>query len=426
MPTEEEDLVLNTNSSNQAALIFNNDEGDTKATVNLYSLGRKESDAYQFQYMAIPMEHVAVNPAFAGSGIYTYVWQENGGWERRGYYTDLYAFEGVGITTKFAAARDYQMKGTLASTKSKDIALTKEDAGENIIGNSWTAPLNIASMTTGMRDDDNIEKTVYIYITGNDKADGEDGAQDGTTITPGQWLAIPVDASGWPAWDGLKYIPSMQAYYIKVTGETTLSLDYKTMVRDSNKDSLNVQLRAPQRKNGEEAAIILTKLRVEDSKTHTDLYLFEGDQFSEAYDNGWEAKYMEGDGRSAQLYAMSDTTKMAVLATSDLEGTVLGFAPGKEMTYTFTFFGAGNGYYLNDLKLRTSTLISEENSYEFTYEEGDTNRFYISRTPINTPAINTGTDDTRDRVKARKILYNNKLYILLNGRVYSAEGAIVK
>ena len=135
---------------------------------------------------------------------------------------------------------------------------------------------------------------------------------------------------------------------------------------------------------------------------------------------------MEGDGRSAQLYAMSDTTKMAVLATSDLEGTVLGFAPGKEMTYTFTFFGAGNGYYLNDLKLRTSTLISEENSYEFTYEEGDTNRFYISRTPINTPAINTGTDDTRDRVKARKILYNNKLYILLNGRVYSAEGAIVK
>lgn len=426
MPTEEEDLVLNTNSSNQAALIFNNDKGDTKATVNLYSLGRKVSDAYQFQYMAIPMEHVAVNPAFAGSGIYTYVWQENGGWERRGYYTDLYAFEGVGITTKFAAARDYQMKGTLASTKSKDIALTKEDAGENIIGNSWTAPLNIASMTTGMRDDDNIEKTVYIYITGNDKADGEDGAQDGTTITPGQWLAIPVDASGWPAWDGLKYIPSMQAYYIKVTGETTLSLDYKTMVRDSNKDSLNVQLRAPQRKNGEEAAITLTKLRVEDSKTHTDLYLFEGDQFSEAYDNGWEAKYMEGDGRSAQLYAMSDTTKMAVLATSDIEGTVLGFAPGKEMTYTFTFFGAGNGYYLNDLKLRTATLISEENSYEFTYEEGDTNRFYISRTPINTPAINTGTDDTRDRVKARKILYNNKLYILLNGRVYSAEGAIVK
>ena len=204
MPTEEDDLVLNTNSSNQAALIFNNDKGDTKATVNLYSLGRKVSDAYQFQYMAIPMEHVAVNPAFAGSGIYTYVWQENGGWERRGYYTDLYAFEGVGITTKFAAARDYQMKGTLTSTKSKDIALTKEDAGENIIGNSWTAPLNIASMTTGMRDDDNIEKTVYIYITGNDKADGEDGAQDCWYLACGACYRLD---SVLPPWAVLQALP---------------------------------------------------------------------------------------------------------------------------------------------------------------------------------------------------------------------------
>ena len=203
-----------------------------------------------------------------------------------------------------------------------------------------------------------------------------------------------------------------------------MTLDYDEMVR-TNKTNYNEKLHAPQR-FADEPAVTLTRLRVADTQTHTDLYLFEGEQFSDAFDNGWEAKYMEGDGRSAQLYAMSDTTKMAVLATSDLEGTVLNFAPGQEMTYTFTFSGAENGYYLNDLKLRTATLINEENNYEFTYEEGDANRFYISRTPINTPAINTGVGNTDDGIKARKILYNNKLYILLNGRVYSAEGAIVK
>ena len=62
----------------------------------------------------------------------------------------------------------------------------------------------------------------------------------------------------------------------------------------------------------------------------------------------------------------------------------------------------------------------------FTFEEGDTNRFYISKTPINAPSVATGTENTGDGAKARKVLVNDKLYIILNGRVYSAEGVMVK
>lgn len=426
MPTTVNDLVINTSSSNQAALVFNNDDGDTEATVNLYSLGRKESGAYQFQYLAVPMNYIDVNPAFAGSGIYTYVWHEASGWERRGYYTGLEAFEGVGITTKSTSASSYTLQGALTSTTEKDISLTKESNGQNIVGNSWLAPIDIASLCTALTGDDNIvDKTVYIYCTGNDKADDNEDVDYGTTETAGQWLAIPISAAGWSAWDGLKVIPAMQAFCIKANTETTLTLNYKDHVRSTASAQLNQPLRAPKRE-AEAEGIDLMRIRVADSKTHTDLYLFEGEQFSEAFDNGWEAKYMSGDGRSAKLYAETTIGQLAVAAQPEYEGTVLGFAPGQETEYIFTFSGPDKEYYLNDLRLKKSTLISEGESYLFTFEEGDTNRFYISKTRIDAPAIATGTENTADGAKARKVIVNDKLYIIRNGRVYSAEGIIVK
>ena len=155
--------------------------------------------------------------------------------------------------------------------------------------------------------------------------------------------------------------------------------------------------------------------------------MFEGERFSDEFDNGWEAAYKDGDDGTTKLYADVALGRMAVVATDELEGTLLGFAPGKETEYTFTFGGEGMGYYLNDLKLKKSTPISEGETYSFTYEEGDTNRFYISRTPIDAPQTPTGVENTHgDAVKARKFIYNDKLYIMLNGRVYSAEGQIVK
>ena len=431
-PTSAADLILNTNSAKQAALIFDNEKAETQATVNLYSLGRKKGEAYQFQYFASPMDYLPINPAFAGSGIYTYVWHENGGWERRGYYTDLYAFEGVGITTRFDEEyHNYIMKGTLASTAEKEITLTNDAAegaagkGDNIIGNSWTAPINIASLRTGLLDDANIvDKTVYIYCTGND---GE-SVHSGDTEAAGQWLAIPIDASGWDGWEGLKVIPAMQAFLIHANAETTLTLNYKDHVRSTEAAQLNQKLRAPGRRMAHQNEFMGMRMRVTDSQTHTDLYLFEGEQFSEAYDNGWEAKFVSGDGRSAQFYAMNGDEKMAVLATDELEGTPVGFTPGKESNYTISFFGEDNGYYLNDIKLQNSVRISEGETYTFTYEEGDAaNRFYISRTAINAPEVATGMENLDAAApRVQKIIYNDKLYIIRGGRLYDATGKVVK
>ena len=422
-PTTEEDLVINTSSTAQAALIFDNEDGDTKATVSFYSLGRNDG-AFKYQYIASPMEVVPVSESYHGSGVYTYVYTEAGGWERRGYYTDLYAFEGVAITTRSATATEYTVSGTLAHTNEREIDITVENGGDNMIGNSWTAPIQISELSKAPNTATLASSTVYVYCSGRDATLGT-GAS-GSTEVAGQWLAVPFNAASFKDWTGLKVIPAMNAFEFLATAAGTITLNYDTLVRGGSQYDLTAKARAPKRIVAHEG-IDLVRIRVADTKTHNDIHLFEGDVFSEAFDDGWEAKYMTGEGISAQLYAMNGEDKMAVLATSTLEGTVLGFAPGREREYTFSFLGADNGYYLNDLKLKTSTPISETEHYTFTYEEGDTNRFYISKTAIDAPQTPTGVDNTHSgEVKAQKFIYNDKMYIMINGRVYSAEGQIVK
>ena len=133
---------------------------------------------------------------------------------------------------------------------------------------------------------------------------------------------------------------------------------------------------------------------------------------------------MEGDGRFGELYAQA-TEKMSILAAPNLEGTVLGFAPGQAESYTISFEGDGKGYYLNDVKMETSTLIEEGNTYEFAADEStNATRFVISKKPIhNTP---TDVDAVNDGVKARKQLIDGVLYIIRDGRLYDVTGALVK
>ena len=430
MPTAVTDLIINTSASGQAALIFNNDEGLTKATVNYYSLGRKISDDYQYQYFAVPMEYVSVNPTFAnenhgGTKIYTYTY-EDGGWTRRGYYDDLFAFEGLGLTTSSTADHmSYTMTGTLASTATQEISLSTAGDGYNLVGNSWMAPIQIAALSED-NTDANITKTAYIYCTGHDGGTGSTNTEGAETA--GQWIPIPFEASGTAGWRSagkLSVVPAMQAFQIKTEADATLTMDYSKVVRGSD-NSLTEKMRAPKRVAAH-TGTDMTIIRVSDTKTYTDVCLFEGEQFSEAFDNGWEAEYMEGDGRSAQFYAMNGADKMAVLATDELEGTPVCFVPGKESNYTISFFGGDGRYYLNDLKEEKSTLMEQGNTYSFSYEEGDMpHRFLISITPFGVPSVTTGCGTVEAQEKAQKIIYNDHVYIIRGGKIYDVMGKMMK
>ena len=77
---------------------------------------------------------------------------------------------------------------------------------------------------------------------------------------------------------------------------------------------------------------------------------------------------------------------------------------------------------------QTSTLIDDESEYMFTAQAGERNsRFVISSTPFEAPQMPTGVENvSTEAPKVRKLIINDKVYIIRNGRIYGVDGALVK
>ncbi len=413
-PTTPENLIVKADATGSGALIHGEENGELGATVELLSkaysvreynasTGKYKKKKY-WQYVALPVREALAEDAFWGA--YTYQYDETKGWIKKGTGERIEEFWGVGLSIDnevYSGANNEQaltkftIKGNLALAIDRDIDLTKTpDAGEgqNMIGNSWTAPIHLTSMTAD--DFENATATVYIYNTGRDEqvsgSEGTASSANGSTQA-GQWISIPVAATALDPWQGPKVIPSMQAFEVDLdAGKTSgvLHLNYDKHVRTiATPEEENLPLKAPKYLGNEPSMI---RLRVADSITYTDLYLIEGDQFTDEFDNAWDGKYQPCDGRSATLYAMSPIGDMAVLAQPSVNNTSVVFEPGKKTEYVFTFGYNGDvTYYLNDMQLKTSTEIKEGNEYRFTYNKGDMkNRFLVTRESFDSPNISTG------------------------------------
>ena len=388
--TDPDKLVIQTGNEGQGALIYDITQTAPHATVNMttqYAAGS------HYQYIASPIGGVSVADVFSGKGAYTYVWKEGIGWERRGYYDDIAAFEPIALKGKGSCSFVGQLyPGTTSLSLSYTGTPQNSDAqGVNMLANALTAPIKIAAMTiTGSPDG-----SVHVW-------------NDGT------WTGSAVASAGEDV------IPAMQVYAILANSSGSVSFDYETAVRGAS--DKNAALKAPKRITSDIPEHLTISVRT--NERDIDLQLYEDEMFTNEIDKGWEAIYMEGDGRFGELYAQADE-KMSILATPDLEGTILGFAPGETSDYTISFNGDGKGYYLNDMKEQTSTLIAEENTYMFSPDEStNATRFVISRTPIH--KVPTGTENVSAGTNARKQMINGVLYIIRDGRIYNAEGALVK
>ena len=428
-PTQPEDLYLKTNTSYQSALIFDNSDGNTQAVVQVYSKAHKDGDNRHWQYLTSPLMQAPVTEFFYGIGTYTFKYDEaQNGWVRYNLGTTFEAFDAIGLTQN--ETKNFVFYGPLASTEDRELDLTNVHNGENMFGNSWTAPLQL----TQFDDDDfegDIEKTFYVYNTGYDAVEGT-GAHTNASNTPGEWQSIPLSSlevlTGDGAWEGLKVVPAYQAFYVKCTSAGTITLNYDKHVRPATHD-VNESLRAPKRAMSVKMDVLGMRISVENTSRRSSIYLLEDEDFTEGFDNGWDGDYFSGDANVSRFYSVSPLGRMAVSALPNLDGTALGFEPASmNEEYTFTFYCDEDKYYLNDLKMETSTPIRTGESYTFMSEEGDgANRFYISATPFASPQITTGSENLDAAApKVQKIIYNDKLYIIRGGKVYSAEGQLVK
>ena len=437
-PTQSGDIIIETDPDDgQGALMLNNDDERTQATVKLYSKGCNNG-SYQFQYFASPFNSIS-SWAF-DAYIYNHSETLNPEWTQLRYGEDVEAFQGLALTAD-GAAKEYEIAGTLASTQPHvyELSYTSSKAnnkkGTNVVGNSWSAPIQITRIDDSDFDTpSNFEGTVYIYNAGRDAEQGVGQSANADTSTPGVWQAIPIETAKTGAWTGSRQIPAFQAFQIKVNSDAALTLNYDKHVRQApteGDDNLNEPLHAPRRGTIRSEEVEVLRLCVEDNTANYRAYIFlcEGDEFTENRDRGWEAQQSAGDGKAGKLYAIDPRNDyMMSIARESLEGTPVGFLCGQATEYTITFNETMGYYYLNDMETQQSTLIQEGESYTFTTTKGNhPNRFIISAIPFDKPGIATGvTDLDAEAPKVQKVIYNDKLYIIRGGKVYSAEGQIVR
>lgn len=417
LATREEDLVLESSSAGNASLIFDNNNSDA-ATVQMYSKASISGDTWNWQFMGTPF--TSANALYSYYGSYLYEWKSSGDWDVVPNGGTMTPFTGYCITQ--SSATTYTMSGTLNPTSS-DKAISIPSGLEFVMANSWTAPIFVSGFTntTLPLEDQNI----YLFNTGHN----ETGATEGSA--PGTYVAVPIHSA---PYTGADLIAPMEGFYVDNRGHdaATITLKYNELVRPQvSRDIIAGAMHAPKRVAAEAKPDVM-KIKATGSRYADRVVILAREDFSTAFDNGWDGKNINEPGVAPIIYALrADGTKDAVSAIPTFEGTVVGFRQGEDNQYTFSFEYDGEDlWYLNDLKLQKSTLIDAEHTYAFSTIADDAEaRFIISATPIANMPTGIGNDanDANDgMVKVRKLIINDQLYIIRAGRMYNAVGSIVK
>ena len=422
-------ITVQANENNTGALIQSDKEGKTQATIQMYSRakgtdkGNGMVENAVWQWMTTPYKDVthAVN-TYRGAWLYTYN-NSTHSWQQIYDQSPVPPFAGYSITQ--AQAKTYTMTGTLVPTADQTISLSN---GINLIGNSWTAPINISQFK--VEDFANAEATIVMFNTGIDP-DGSGAVYTDENSTASQtYVSIPVNAA--IAINELKVIPAMQAFQVKATAEgATLTLDYDRLVR--TKQVGNSPMRAPKHNAQTLGNGINERLRISViGKRYSDyLYLLSHEEATEGFDNGWDGEKIYSDNLNVPVIYVENAAGDWQISTQPvLAGTQFGFYRGEDDVYTIRFDYVGDEtLYFYDAVADTYTEVKTGNTYSFiSTTDGLERRFAL--TNFNPYVKPTPTDiDNTDAHSARmirKFVLNDHVYILIDGVLYDVVGKMVR
>lgn len=178
--------------------------------------------------------------------------------------------------------------------------------------------------------------------------------------------------------------------------------------------------------------LLLTNARGETDETS--LYVHPS-KFTADYDSRYDLSKMLGDGVRPQLYTRMACGNLAFNALPDSVATTripVEVLPGDAKTLTFRlgtdeYLDRTEAIYLIDEALGTTTNLLYSD-YEWSTEDGLQNRFYLSiglqKNSDTTTGINGISNTAGEGIK--KVIYDNKLYILVGNEVYDATGKKVQ
>ena len=413
--TTEEDIFIASSSISNGTLIWGTTGTLGKATVAYYtkSHGTGTTDDVN-QYIGTPFSDEYNNYNYYGAWVFK-AKSDMSAWERLPMGTKMEPFVGYNVIyNSESAGHTFIMGGTLNSNGNVTCTCSSNSYGdENLLANSWVAPIDISKFIEA-EDFSGVEATIYIFNSTSEKASGEAGYT--SVPTGGNYTVYNLLTSG--------SIPSMQSF--SVCGSGTVKLNYNRLVKGAGTVS-NGPMKAPSRDIRSE--MVSLTIHVNDENGWGDeLKLFEHEDFSVDFENGWDSHKLMGYSQAPQMYAVSSDGNMAINSVPSFDNNVVAFQAGSasnEYTMSFAYDGEET-LYLNDTKAAFSQEITEDKAYDFTAASGDNvARFTITKSPVY--KVPTGIENAEGFTNsASKQMIDGTLYIIRDGKIYNAEGSLVK
>lgn len=424
--TEVNDIIINSDATHGlGALVIGTHDGTNQATVNFTTLskGTSEDNTSIAQYVGTPFnDETNILHNWYNSWVYGIAYTSNViGWERVNEGQGMAPFKGYCVFSADGTHHNYWQQGTLVASTNQTLSGLNWQSGvgtangnnENLLANSWMAPIKISAMES--TDFVNTEASIYIFNSTSASA-FTSLASNYSTYTIG--TAEDDDI-----------IPSMQSFsvFTNAAGGSSVALDYNKIVyQPALSGTVPGPNRAPLREAAEEANKIRLFVHAE-SGYGDQLYMWERSDFSEAFENGWDGHKLFGESVAPQLFALSPDGDLAINCIPTFEGVQMGFKAGEQdnsYTFTFEYSDEAQPLYLLDINTNTYTQITSDTSYSFTTTDTDVhNRFVLT---YNAPSTPTALETTSAVTTGKKVMYDNHLFILHNGRIFSAQGAMIQ
>ncbi len=400
-----------------------------EATVELYTIGYTDmatGDA-AYQYVGSPVQGaIAAKTVFNKSVLQAWN-EEQGKWYGSRNSLELNPFTGY-ITTQTRNSLGWLITnaGQLVANENITINLsytaTSAEPGCNVLANSFAAPIDL----TKFIDDDfhNIDSTIYLFNTGSRNDMEKKGVDESAR---GQYLHLPIGSlrAMKKAFKTPTVIAPMQGFCVNALNEGAyITLNYERLVWGGTESNTPLRVKKQEEDLGTAGALCISLVA---DNMGDNLYLLESEEYDILFENGYDArKRMSGE---LNVFSIAGNEKLGVDATNSIIGTRVGVRTGAETAYTFVFshLQSENGLALYDAETEQTIDIDENTEYTFfaAPETEITDRFQIVAR-ADAPAITTGVDGVENEAKAVKFIKDDQIYILKNGVLYNAMGAVVR
>lgn len=408
-----ENILLESSEDKQCIFLFHPEVTSNRhpsATYKFASKARYANGIYTWQRFGAPTYNGATTMTWEGdvkTALYKYDYSVDNWVQLPMSQDNIYEIEGrpfacYNMTINENPAEDvvYTFTGELMGNNDAPLKFVR---GWNSFANSYAAPIDVKSLVQEIFDEfeSGVDATVYIY---NRNADGTTG-----------WNSI--NGADLIFSEDNPVINSMQAFILHANNQAEGAVSYERNVYEPIIPSNANQ--APARRMRDANAYNGVSLTFTDGVQSEVVKLLEGEEFSDEFDNMYDAVKLENDNNFS-AYCIIGEEKYSTVATNDLTNKAIVFDNKVAGTFTLNVNSAvGELLKLYDAVAKQLVNLEKGTSYEFEAEAvNDPQRFIVK--PSDIPS---SIDETEIVLKASKFVgADGQIYILRGGNVYSIQG----